>query len=290
MSILYHYTDAGGLLGILEQAQLWCTHFAFLNDPGEPDFARRMYGESLHDLSEDASVDEGTRLVAAELHERFTRNESALTLGPSSLRKRPLNFVACLSAAADDLGQWRGYSSPGARYAIGFDEAVLSELADAQDMRLAKVDYGRQGARDLSRSAILKWVTPLPDQLKTEPKRIDPMALVGDMIFLVARCGPWMKHEGYESEKEWRIARKLPNAAIDKEVHFRTGRSYIVPYVKLCLSAGIGKNLIKEIWIGPAPHPEVSDAGVWHLLRRSPFSKRGAEPVLRMSTIPYRDW
>jgi hypothetical protein len=32
---LYHYTDAGGLYGILTSEVLWATHIAFLNDTRE---------------------------------------------------------------------------------------------------------------------------------------------------------------------------------------------------------------------------------------------------------------
>jgi hypothetical protein len=45
--LLYHYTDAGGLMGILESQRLWASNAAYLNDPTELLHARSVYREWL---------------------------------------------------------------------------------------------------------------------------------------------------------------------------------------------------------------------------------------------------
>ncbi len=42
-SVLYHYTTAQGLLGILESGSLWTTNSRFLNDPTEIEYATRLF-------------------------------------------------------------------------------------------------------------------------------------------------------------------------------------------------------------------------------------------------------
>ncbi len=43
--VLYHYTDAEGLLGIVRSRQLWFSHPAFMNDPSERLYVRELVGE-----------------------------------------------------------------------------------------------------------------------------------------------------------------------------------------------------------------------------------------------------
>ena len=52
--LLFHYTDAAGLMGILENQRLWASNAAYLNDPTELLYARRVYKEWL-----DARTDGG---------------------------------------------------------------------------------------------------------------------------------------------------------------------------------------------------------------------------------------
>jgi hypothetical protein len=44
---LYHYTDASGLHGILENNSLWATHAAYLNDSQEFIYGMQMIGSEL---------------------------------------------------------------------------------------------------------------------------------------------------------------------------------------------------------------------------------------------------
>src|SRR5687768_2712440 len=40
--ILYHYTSAAGLQGILDTRRMWATHARFLNDPSELDYGLQL--------------------------------------------------------------------------------------------------------------------------------------------------------------------------------------------------------------------------------------------------------
>jgi hypothetical protein len=42
--VLYHYTDAHGLLGIVQSRQLWASNAAFLNDSTEVTYIRGVLG------------------------------------------------------------------------------------------------------------------------------------------------------------------------------------------------------------------------------------------------------
>ena len=47
--VLYHYTDAAGLLGMLKSQRVWATNTRFLNDPTEGDYAAAVVREVLQE-------------------------------------------------------------------------------------------------------------------------------------------------------------------------------------------------------------------------------------------------
>src|SRR5882724_8885709 len=52
---LYHYTNAQGLLGMLESKRIWATNSRFMNDPTEIGYAIRLVREVMESvLKEDA--------------------------------------------------------------------------------------------------------------------------------------------------------------------------------------------------------------------------------------------
>src|SRR5271165_2462927 len=121
---LYHYTDAAGLKGIVENQEVWFTSLFHLNDPSE----------LRHGV--DCAVEElrGRRAVALQQGDDFTQTvcdeiERLVTHDPRS----DLGFfVASFSRASDDLGQWRGYGDDGRGFAVGFAPRLfhISETVD----------------------------------------------------------------------------------------------------------------------------------------------------------------
>jgi hypothetical protein len=69
---LYHYTDARGLLGILESRKLWASDVRLLNDARELDYAADLVRRWLDDLSGllPGRTSEGTRPRQRRVHLR----------------------------------------------------------------------------------------------------------------------------------------------------------------------------------------------------------------------------
>jgi hypothetical protein len=114
---LYHYTDSGGLVGILESQTLRATDARYLNDALE--------------------LEHGCRLVDHVLREKWRslpRSERrgvtpAITLFlDMALTDRLFDpyepgrfaFVTCFCEEGNLLSQWRAYADRGAGYSIGF--------------------------------------------------------------------------------------------------------------------------------------------------------------------------
>jgi hypothetical protein len=131
--VLYHYTTAEGLLGILAEQTIWATNFRYLNDSTE-----FLYGLSI------------VRALAARNKARRVgdRRGPWLELLDAMCDAVAANsnlYTACFSELRDDLSQWRAYGGRAEdRFCLGFNAGSLRlecESVACTHTRLAHVCY-----------------------------------------------------------------------------------------------------------------------------------------------------
>lgn len=146
---LHHYTDIGGLYGILESQRLWGTHIAYLNDAKELEhgmtrltlaLTKWIRGEAakvrpLGDVLPLVFDSEPPEMVdASAINMRYVNAVKTLLdelrTDGAALKNTFGTFITCLSKAHDHLGQWRGYGSSGG-YAISFETDALQNSLTA---------------------------------------------------------------------------------------------------------------------------------------------------------------
>lgn len=152
--ILFHYTNFGGLNGILQSRKLWATDIRYLNDAHELSYGvsemadiLRQLAESMPELVGDELVKYGTLDAPGEeildhgdpgalgpAHRAvYAASQTLAALVDSSKPQFPMNwkmsngYVTCFTEKPDSLGQWRGYAG-GDGFALGFKRAALGEL------------------------------------------------------------------------------------------------------------------------------------------------------------------
>jgi hypothetical protein len=107
----------------------------------------------------------------------------------------------------------------------------------------------------------------------------------GDIERCFLEIAPIMKHLKYGEEDEWRlISRPLPFDHV--RVHFREGRSMVIPYCEFLLAEDYEALGIAQVIIGPTPHPHLSRSSVAALVHANGI--RGC--AIRVSDIPFRAW
>src|ERR1700733_4056031 len=111
---LWHYTDASGMIGILESGKIWTTQVTCLNDTLE----QRYFGDLVHE----AVKERKKQNTDPQLEPLFRVADEALEARDFTAVGQ---FVACFSEIEDDLGQWRGYGGGESGYAIGFHAQAL---------------------------------------------------------------------------------------------------------------------------------------------------------------------
>lgn len=273
MPPLWHYTDGRGLLGILDRDDndrvLWATHVLYMNDEEEYAFAFKMARDLLERIYALADLAK----LAPRFADAIDRDFKAVPVVDEGI------FVVSFSEEMDDLSQWRGYTTPGDGYVLGFDGNRLGRNAAAHGWRLEGCLYGQEAEGGLARMLRSAFEHYLRDSMPETEGGI-ATALHG-LRTRLAEVAPALKHDAFKGEREWRLI--SPPLSRDKWL-FRGGRSFVVPYVQFALPRN-DEHPIVGIGVGPGPNAELAKRAVGALLQ-----KRQVGAGLSGSGAPYRPW
>jgi hypothetical protein len=295
---VYHYTDAGGLLGMVQNHALWATEVTGMNDPGEFGFGRDRL--SKHEPSE----------AHRETFERH--QETAERLLDSD------TYVVCATTLYDDVNQWARYTPwPQVGYCVGLDTSISLGVVRMKDdsrepnpwhsatstARWADVIYGKEEA-SVAFEAFTPWAERFLDSAHADALQrptddesdAGPQGAEIDASGQLAALTSLIKAIGYAGEREVRI---VASTNLDGDyVKFRSSRYGVVRYVELAAGPTSGpfverdKKPKKPV---KSDDPTVNE-GAWHPLPiksvtigPSPFAERGVENVKRLLTANGHD-
>lgn len=280
--LLFHYTSASGLRGILESSRLWATNYRFLNDTSE--------------------VAHGVRLFEALIRERLaTEADSVISefLGRTLRTANAFDgmfdcYIACFCERDDLLNQWRTYAGSGGGFALGLKAKEIGrrwgQLERTQDFVLRRVVYDVDQQRNLLAAVIDGAIAVLA----SATQGVD----VDEANNVIARCCQFVraetadyllsfKHPAFEIEQEWRLCHVVSTGE-DGHLKFREGPFGLTPYVCLDVTpmAGVNHNKLplSRVTHGPVPNPENVRFALNKLLR----SLNYAFVEVAGSTLPVR--
>jgi len=274
-AIIYHYTDAAGLLGITCSRTLWASDVWFMNDRAEATYGRDAIKRYLR-----------SKAPAAKKEKNFCDTAIAMMTGPQQ-ENGGGSYVACLSAKGDDLSQWRAYGRSGG-VSIGFERQGLERLGQALPspwtFTVRKVAYGKA----LQYSLLDHYYIPIVSGLHVQ--RATSLLIQTEAIkFLVdaLNLAPGLKNPAFSDEAEFRVHIFLgSDADIAKTLHFRNSEMGVTPYLKvpLCEPGKDELTIIREVIIGPQRHPRESRRAIRQLLDANKLT----DVEIRVSEIPLR--
>lgn len=270
--MLWHYTDAAGLVGILTSERLWATQARFLNDSKEI-----AYGAEV-----------ATKALARHNISGLKRETAQFVRGLGDPNKRILQdyfdktldiFVTCFCTKRDLLSQWRAYAGHDSvgGYAIGFrpprDPQTWAQSAPGNHgLVFRRVLYDPAEQESHCRELISRLVELLD---------IDPVdvarqtAFANHLVDGIVELTTWFKHPAFAEEQEWRIIYLRNSDHQPLTVKHRAGRGLVIPYVELAAPKGSGRFAdhlpLAEIDCGPSAVPELKQQGVRSLLQSMPY-------------------
>ncbi len=270
--VLWHYTSASGLIGILQTNKLYASRSTFLNDSLEISHGLGVLRSTLFNLGST-----GYKPVT----KRFIRGISKPGIIERHFAGTELTaYVACFCGEKDLLSQWRGYQGQGAMggYALEFTPpgAFASwafSAPDRQHLELQRIVYKEPDQYSLA----LDLVRPLIDYLDCEPESNNRQKTFGAVFTEAAfdfacRC----KHPSFAAESEWRIIHSPRPSQRALRVKHRESRGLLIPYVELDLPAGVGGRSelmpITTIMCGPNAEMALKLEGACSLTHQSQFA------------------
>ncbi len=281
VSSVFHYTDAAGLLGILQSDNLFATDYRFLNDPSEGQILREM----LLPLFETEIAEFTPKLIAKGWLKKKIYEKDGLSvhrLHAEGLYRALIQAVDNVSpffvtsfCKHDDgsdayshglLSQWRGYGGGGG-FAIEFDEKELDELMFAEQRTNAYAGVKSESVRYKNHSTAFdpnhfKGLAGAMTRQIFEHVGIDATEVTGNKnidaaVMEFAKLAPFLKHSGFAEECEYRMVgiclrrTKMPRAEKRevKPIKFRARNGLLSPYIEFL--GNTGGLPIKGVIVGP---------------------------------------
>jgi hypothetical protein len=267
-NVLYHYTSAAGLLGILESGKIWTTKIQYLNDNSELqlayDYIRKEIRRQQKGLSQIRTKQELDNMMVA-LDDSATTNVS----------------LASFTEVGDQLSQWRGYCEIGKGYSVGFNGPKLKQVLKEKGYALVHCVYDKF----MHLRMVMELVNEYPLRNKIEKAGMPLLSHAGfstDFSFESLFLAPLIKSESFQEEKEWRL---ITHPLSYQDAKYRSGNHSIIPYWEVDIDL---ENTLKSIIVGPTPEPGLSASALKGLLMKKSFQVYDQKIDITQSKIPFR--
>jgi hypothetical protein len=284
--ILYHYTSQDGLIGMLGTKTIWASKIHYLNDSKEFALALELASDELNKRI-NAATSQGDRSRLELLR------DTIYTIA------RVNTCVCCFSELGDALSQWRGYGDGNnVGFSVGFTREWFTRVKETLGLSLSPCIYDPEIQQRLIQDEIDEFLATNagkePDYWDRNRGYVDPdrprtfvvLRHAGeDFATRLALIAPLLKEKSFADEREWRLVAATVSA---HELHHRPGRSMLIPYYKISIGDDDKFDSIREIVVGPTPHPDLSAASVRSLTIAAGLDRKGLE--IKTTSIPFRNW
>lgn len=258
-SIIYHYTDINGLLGMIDSGKIWATHVSRLNDKSEYHHGTKVVTECVYQAMPASSKPFIEKIIS-----EFDKKET---------------YVASYSTKHDLLSQWRSYSGGKVGYCLGLATEGIASLDDSTPLLEAVIYHDYQ-----AQEVISKMLGHIDDFFQNNHfGEVETGFLLASVGATLASLACTIKHPKFEEESEFRQFYQPDVTSLKLENEFRRGNFGLTPYVEIPF---IEKRRLplRSITIGPCEDAELEKYTVSKLLEK--HSYRNVEVLV--SEIPLR--
>ncbi|GGF18191.1 DUF2971 domain-containing protein [Subtercola lobariae] len=269
--LVYHYTDANGLKGILDSGKFWATDMQYLNDSAE---LTLLQVEAIEELRSYASI----HLQHAEII------ELAIPMLPLESGS---HYSISFSEDPDSLSQWRGYGGVQG-YAIGFSKDSLARVAQNDDdgARFGSCEYDPTVRAAQISKTVRDAISMLNDETAMHSPTWGgaPAELAVNVAGGFGAVAPFIKHESFHEEHEFRI---VVHSVSGGRIRVRNRSGELVPYIEVSAPVGTSgsevasMNGLRSIVIGPtATRKRMKSLSAY-------LSYLGLQTTIELSSTPY---
>lgn len=282
--VLYHYTSQKGLLGIINNKEIWATNIYYLNDAMEFQYATEL----IRDVIDSRLISRPILSTTKENDFEYIKLKFLENVKEAIENFKYYNiFICSFSKEGDQLSQWRGYCPDRNCFSVAFQTSDLKARMKKYSFNLTECIYKKNEQVEQVEKIIDRMIEPLKSIIKRPLDKIENVIeeQMLSTIYVLISVMPRLKHESFHEEKEWRFFAIDLSQELDTHIKFREGKSMIIPYVAISLAESKEPVIIDHIIIGPTPHKELSLMSVQALL-----SSQGIKCNVKNSKTPYRTW
>jgi len=254
---IYHYTSQRGLLGIITEKKIWATNILYMNDSTEFTYSVELAYSEVEKLRKISRNNEDISFL-----ELINTNLRAMNVW---LYAKNI-YVCSFSTESDQLSQWRGYCPNGNGFSIGFNfDSQLLDFSRQQGFDLFECVYNQSDQSEIIKEFLVEALDKF--HLISAKANLDDRTTQALRTFEFGhkflRIASRFKHPKFSEEKEWRLISQ-PISSDNSQVRFREGKSMLIPFFEIKLTENKDDELlnITDIWIGPTPHPILSQSSI----------------------------
>jgi hypothetical protein len=280
--VLYHYTTALGLVGIVESSSIYGSHISFLNDTSEVAHAYE-FAEKVLEGCRNLETVEGVSGQRIYEYGRFFFQHKQILWGEPA-------YVTSFCESDDLLSQWRGYAMEG--FAVGFGEVFANGAFSIRNRHVWKTTIRKVAYVDTDKRQELIRILRAAIIPTDEVPAGDGQLRLQNTIATV--CSQYLqtwahsvKDNAFSEEMEWRIISfQQPKGAPlkhDQDFLTRVSQGQLIPTIRL--KAEAGRLLpITGVTCGPNSGKHLTETAVKLLL----VSHGYTGDVVKTSRIPFR--
>lgn len=270
VSILHHYTNSVGLMGIVSGQELWFSDARCLNDGSELIVGLSIIKDCLIEYGEKTKKFDSN--TALHIHTYVINSVSSL-----------LPVVFCMSEGSNILNQWRDYGKDTVSYSISINvKSLISSNLNFKPI-LIKVIYDFDKIKSMCMQLINTIFDAFDNYKFTEFTSKNAHQVLVHAGFELAWLSLNFKHPAFEAEREWRLLGfRNETQNINEIKAFRASSFGVIPVYKLKKLDGNKLDIVK-VTIGPCNHFDVTRLGLREFL-----SDNGYDIEIQPAQIPLR--
>ena len=287
--MLYHYTNAAGLLGILQNESFWVSKSNFLNDFSEISYINTV----IENICKDMFTDEHeliTGMILKMVHFKY--------FGKSMYQKY---YILSLTENQDSLALWSTYSNFFG-YNIGLEGSdlvqIMSNSQNTTPLGIhGKVIYDKAIQYQIIKDEINKTKIPLlyNKYLESSNSELIPQLTheIDSITNVLCEYGVFFKDPLFCQEEEYRIVffhsmNMHLSPKLNPEIKFRDRNGIIIPYIEVPMTNNKGYLPVKEIMIGPKNNIDIAEQGLEFFLYMLGIKRVMKQVTIVRSGIPLR--
>ena len=253
--ILSQYSAIPTFKGVIENNNLWATHWAFLNDAKELKRGLEVAKQVITDIKQ---------MENQKSKIQYLRVLEKIIFG---LTKKEIYsiidvYVLCFSEKKDNLNMWRGYGNGYNSIVIDYNTANFKMDEKVVGVSLiGKINYNEDEQKKMMLMYLMQYCELIEKAYNHFPSQKENAIkyMLGYLIIGIVVLSLFMKEKYWNEEKEWRIIFLNPS---DDLLDFKeTGKGF-VPFVKAPIFKDHAINCIKKVRLPKSQNFDLRDHAI----------------------------